>query len=620
MTTSTGPGLATFGRAVPARLTALLVALAASLICGLGAAPARAASSPEFLGVNLQPLMKDAGIAETRWDSFLKPLQNGGLTINRLDVNWKLVEPNPPTAPGVHAYNWNATPNSRSSIDYLMWEMASHGLRPSPTFTAPPLWAYGSSRLPDAQFQNFTDFVVAYATRYGVNGTFWAEHPELPKLWPTEYEIWNEANSTNSWTGAPDAPSYARLLKVLYPQFKAAQPASTVLASIGWPDAGGYLDGLWANGAGYSMDGIGYHPYAPTASAIIALTTGLRGKLLSLGRGDMPIMITETGQPVAYSGPTPAHAYDGNVTDAARAATQSFAADALARSDCGVGQFLVYAITGSETSKEIIGEGFMGVLRYADATPNVTGQALQRAALRWSQAVRSGTAFAGGTLALCSAGATPDAALLPLDLSIARTGNTCVVGTVGYDGNPLEGSSLVLTTVDGRRTSTSPDSTGRSEVCIPDGPAISSFDVRAEVPKTARSITYRCSVPVTNCGAVARGPAGATPPVCGVSMAAARPKRDKRGARSKIAVRAKLNCALVKKKTKATFIVSTKARTGKKKERRLRTVKLINGKTVKFTLHTKVRKGDRVYLLHKVAKKDKLPRLRLALALKPVKR
>lgn len=622
--------LGTFRAPLLRRLRTLLIASTVLLLAGAGGTPARAATNAEYLGVNLQPLMKDAGIAESRWNAFLTPLATGGLTVNRLDVNWKLAEAAAPVN-GVHAYNWNAFPGTRDSIDYLMYAMASHGLRPSPTFTAPPSWAFGpATRLPDEQFQNFTDFVVAYAQRYGVNGAFWAEHPELPKLWPTEYEIWNEANSTNSWSGSPDAPSYARLLKLLYPQLKAAQPGSLVLASIGWPDFASYLDGLWVAGAGSSMDGIGFHPYAPTADAIIELAQKLRDKLGALGRGTMPIQITETGQPVAYSGPTPAHAYDGHVSDAARAATQSFAADALARSDCNVGQFLVYAVTGSETSKEIIGEGFMGVLRYADASPNVTGQALQRAALRWSQAVSSGSAFANGALMLCSGRPTADAALLPLELSLNRSGNTCVVGTVNYDGNPLEASALVLTTADGRKNTTAPDATGRSEVCIPNGPPVSFFDVHAEVAKAARSATYRCDVPVSRCSVIAAGPAaqgakGAPGPTCTVSIATARPKKDRRGSRSRVKVRARLNCALVAKKAKAKFIVSTRSkRTGK--ERKVRSITLVNGKTVKFSIRTKIRKGDKLALLHKLPttaklkRTDKLPRLRLVVAFKTPQR
>lgn len=603
--------------------------------------------------------MKDPAIAESRWPSFLQNLPAGRMTISRLDVNWQWGEPVAPKD-GVHSYAWNYTASGvRNSIDFQVGQMAAQGIRSSPTFTAPPRWVWGpNTRLPEARFADFTAFIVAFSARYGPNGAFWAENPGLPYLPPVDYEIWNEANSTNFWTQPQDPAAYARLLNVLAPALKAQQPGAKVLASIGWENAGGYLDGVWAAGAGGSIDAIGYHPYAPTAMASMSLVTSLRDKLRALGRPDMPIMVTETGQPATYTGPGQAHAYDGHVSDSARAATMAFAADALARSDCGVEQFLVYAITGTETDKEIISEGFMGSFKYADGTPNATGSALMRASKRWADGIDSGAALRNGRLLLCSPEATPEAALLPLDLTIERSGNTCVVGTTGYDGNPLEGAQLVLTTTDGRRTVTGPDAFGKSEACLGKGPPISEFFVHAEVPETATSVTYRCDLPVTGPCLPRETPKAVVTPVCTAKVLTDRPVKAKNPKKHSVKVRATLQCpafkstyvkttkkkvrVLVKgkyvrktkivKKTllvKPSFIVSlkpkpAKPKKGKKvkipKERKLATVKLIEGKKVTITVKGPFKKGDEITLLHKVApKKDKLPRVKVASTLKSPK-
>ncbi len=495
-------------------VSAALAVFAATLAVG---PPAIAAESPEYLGVNMQPLVKDATIAESRWPSFLQPLKDGGVKVARHDVNWFLAEPKAPVN-GVHTYTWN-TGDHRNSIDFQMKMLALYGIRAQPTFTGSPGWAYaGGSRLPDEQFANFTDWAVAFAKRYGPNGDFWKENPGLPYLPTYDYEIWNEVNSVHFWTGKTDPPPYARLMQYLYPRLKAAQPDAYVLASIGWPDANAYLDAFWANGAGNSIDGIAFHPYAPTSNAIVGLTTSMRAKLGQLGRGDIPIQITETGQPASYTGPGAAHAYEGMPSDAARAANQMLSADALARSDCNVNQFLIYAITGSETDRETISEGYMGVLRYADGSPNTTGQAMQRASLRWAQQLANGTAFKHGRLALCSAGETPPAALLPLDLRPTKAGDTCVAGAVGYDGNPLEAATLVLITPDGRQTNNDTNAYGKAEVCIKNGPEIPHVDVWAQVPKTAKSRVYRCSVPITgDCAELLAKPAS-PPKTCTVNL------------------------------------------------------------------------------------------------------
>ncbi len=663
------PAVGTVGRDLLRLIRSTLVALAIT-VAGVAALPASAAASTsgEYLGLNLQPLMKDPAIAESRWPSFLQHLPAGRMSISRLDVNWQWGEPVAPKN-GVHTYEWNYTKSGlRYSIDHQMAQMAAQGIRAAPTFTAPPRWVWGpNTRLPEDKFVDFADFIVAFSARYGPGGAFWAAHPELPALPTVDYEIWNEANSTNFWTQPQDPAAYGRLLNVLYPKLKAQQPGAQVLASLGWENGGGYLDGVWAAGAGGSLDAIGYHPYAPTAMAITSLVTGLRDKLRALGRPDMPIMVTETGQPATYVGPGAVHAYDGHVSDSARAATQSFAADALARSDCGVGQFLVYAATGTETDKEIISEGFMGVLRYADGTPNATGAALQRASKRWADAIDAGTALQHGRLLLCSPEVTPEAALLPLGLSVERSGNTCVIGTTTYDGNPLEGAELVLTTTDGRKTVTGPDAFGKSEACLGKGPPVSEFYVRAQVPETAASVTFKCDLPVN--GPCLPRVATPPPPVCTVKLLTDRPRKATatKKVRGKattvktvaVKVRATLQCPAFKStyvkttkkkvrvlvkgkyvwKTKTTkktllvkpvFIVSHKpkakpAKKGKKapkapKERKLRTLKLIDGKKITFTVKGPFKKGDQITLLHKLApKKDKLPKVKVASTLKAPK-
>lgn len=641
--------------------------VAGSALLGAVASPASAVPSAEYLGVNMQPLMKDPAIPEARWDSFMRPLADGQMRVHRVDINWRLAEPSKP-AGGQRTYVWNNGPGTRTSIDFLVTSMVRNGLRPQPVFTAAPTWAFQQGG--EAWFADYTAFVTAFAQRYGPGGAFWAENPGLPELPPLDFEIWNEANSPNFWTGRADAPAYARLLKVLYPQLKAAAPWARLHVSIGWPEASDYLRELAQQGAGGLFDGVAFHPYAPTAPAILRLVTSMRGALAAVGRGTAPIIVNETGQPAVYSGTGAQHAYAGKVADATRAATQSIAADILARADCGVEQFSVYAITGSETSREIIDEGYMGVLRYADGSPNATGRALQRASLRWVTAVQSGNPLPAGPLRLCSEPATAQAALLPLELSITAAGSSCVRGSVGYDGNPLEESTLVLERPDGRSHRTSPDAFGSSEVCIPDGPPVSTVDVHAEVPKAARSATYRCDVPITPNGCVLVQPppgvaaqAAGAAPICTVRVTALRPIRARRGRQSSTKVRATLLCpqyrtyknlkkrvrvktrvvngktvalprkrwrwktVTVRRTVQPRFIVGYKVNPpkswkGKKRQRalrevRLRRVTLRHNSRVSFTVRRQIRAGDQVILTHKVnPKADALPRVKVSVALK----
>ena len=624
----------------------------------IGAPAASATPTAEYLGVNVQPLMKDGTIPETSWNNYLGPLQSGGLDLVRHDINWFLAEPAAPKTPGVHVYTWNNTSSAlRNSIDYQMTALVSHGIRVAPSFTGLPTWASKEqSTAPESWFSDFGDFVAAFATRYGPGGAFWTENPQLPYLPVVNYEIWNEANSANSWTGQPDAAGYARMLQIVYPKVKAVQPNVTVEASIGWPDANNFVDGIFGGGGGGAFDAIAFHPYAPIATSIIGLVSSLRTHLGALGRGGIPINVTETGEPVALAPPYNAHAYMGGVSDSARAATQTFTADALAHSDCNVNQFLVYAITGSETNREIISEGFMGIERYADGSMNITGQSLARAAQRWEAAVAAGTAVSNGQLGICSGAITPPAALLPLGITAVPSTHGCVTGTVTYDGNPLEGSALILTTADGRSASTAPDAFGQSDVCIPAGPAIKTFQVHAEVPNMAISPYLTCYVDTMSCSpplAVVAKPA----PVCTVLFPKIKPKTATVGKLSKTKITARLNCDAFKttyvitKKTKVKLKGKTKAgkaryktvikkitkvrqplftiaidraapkatkkkpKPKKPKDIKLRTITLRHDLKVTFTVKRTFATGQTLVLIHKVNKKDKLPALRITVPL-----
>jgi hypothetical protein len=382
-------------------------------------------------------------------------------------------------------------------------------------------------------------------------------------------------------------------------------PPLRVLASIGWPDVNTYLTQLWAAGGGNAIDGVAFHPYAPTVPDIITLTTNVRARLAALGRPTLPVQITESGQPATYSGPGAARAYMGGVSDAARAATQVLGADALARSDCGIEQFLVYAVTGSEGAAASTGdltESKMGLLRYADATPNVTGAAFLNASRRWRTAVSAGYA----PLALCSQAATPDSAYLPLNLSLRRSGQTCVTGTVGYDGHPLEAATLKMVTEDGRTGKNGTDAFGHAEACLPDGPQIKTVNVLAEVPKTARSAIYRCGIPITasNCEEVVPVAAGTVVKSCEVKLRTQAPR--KRRGKTSVKATATLNCGSLAAKTKVRFVVALN-RAGHKHDRKVRIINLRNQRKVSFTTTAPIRKGNKLVLLHTASAKTGVP-------------
>lgn len=84
----------------------------------------------------------------------------------------------------------------------------------------PPAWARSDKAHPERppdNFDDYGDFVHAVATRY--------------KGRVQHFQLWNEPNLGEEWTGKPDASEYVRLLKTGYTRVKEANPQAQVLSA-----------------------------------------------------------------------------------------------------------------------------------------------------------------------------------------------------------------------------------------------------------------------------------------------------------------------------------------------------------------------------------------------------
>jgi hypothetical protein len=89
------------------------------------------------------------------------------------------------------------------------------------------------------------------------------------------YEIWNEEDSPNWWTGAPDPAAYAQLLKATYPAVKAADPSATVVLGGLTGNDFQFLEGVYQAGGKGSFDAVGVH--TDTACDVLSPYDFLRG-------------------------------------------------------------------------------------------------------------------------------------------------------------------------------------------------------------------------------------------------------------------------------------------------------------------------------------------------------
>jgi hypothetical protein len=94
------------------------------------------------------------------------------------------------------------------------------GLRLIARLDRPPAWARADKDHPESppeRFEDFGDFVHTIAGRY--------------KGRVNHFQLWNEPNLGEEWTGKADPPEYVRLLKIAYERLKAANPDAVALAA-----------------------------------------------------------------------------------------------------------------------------------------------------------------------------------------------------------------------------------------------------------------------------------------------------------------------------------------------------------------------------------------------------
>lgn len=218
---------------------------------------------------------KPVGIEGTiRWRSgsnlvdTVARLRSAGMAYTRESIAWYRVEPSK------GRWEWRA-------VDEWVGEAARQGLKVVAILDGPPAWATGTtdtkvapvSGQPLADYATYARKVVE---RYGTRGTFWEEHPSIPKLPITEWNVWNEPymrwfwhnSGTHPW---PDAAGYAQMFKAVVQEArKAGDPEAKFMAEveISSDDANNqlFLSRMFdaVPDLGQYMDAASAHPYVHT--------------------------------------------------------------------------------------------------------------------------------------------------------------------------------------------------------------------------------------------------------------------------------------------------------------------------------------------------------------------
>jgi Bacterial Ig domain len=148
-------------------------------------------------------------------DDTIGKLRRANIGWSREDMSWSRIE----TKPG--EYDW-------SNWDRILEASARQGLRLIAIPDDAPDWATGAWNNPPTSgeaLQAYAEFVRRAVERYGSTGTFWDEHPDVPKVPVTMWDIWNEPYMKAFWKDSDPEPAlYAKMFKAVV---QAARPADS---------------------------------------------------------------------------------------------------------------------------------------------------------------------------------------------------------------------------------------------------------------------------------------------------------------------------------------------------------------------------------------------------------
>ena len=286
-------------RSASIRRNAYLAAAAAFL---LAAAPAPARAPAGFLGAMLDG--PAASFDGPRLARELDVMRASGVETVRVAWSWNETQPYAaweavPEAERRRFRDVAGLPLRTAPLDALVGLAARRRLRVFPVTLYTPPWIatrLGVQGSPPREVAPYAAFMRALVTRYGSRGTFWREHPEVPRMPVRWWQLWNEPHLHAFWSEPRWSAGYASLARAGARAVHAADPRGRVVlagvASDGVP-LWDRLDQLLAEGLGPEVDMVAAHVFTRRPSGVVRALARVRGTMRAYGLGAVPLALTE---------------------------------------------------------------------------------------------------------------------------------------------------------------------------------------------------------------------------------------------------------------------------------------------------------------------------------------
>lgn len=272
------------------RLTAALACVTALAGCGSSSdkkaapssTPAAASSAPAFIGVTSGDLTNPG----VRVASELTLMGRSGVGSVRAPFYWREAQPS------------RGGPTSFKVTDPLVEAAARAHVGVLPVVIGTPAWAArhpGKANSPPQGSATYAAFLRALVGRYGPHGSFWTEHPGVPRMSIRDWQIWNEPNHAFYWSDQPFTRDYIALLRAARTAIHAADPGGRAVLSGFAERSWELIAGLYRAGARGAFDVAAIHPYTFEVPNVLKIARLVRAAMVRGGDAHLPMMITEFG-------------------------------------------------------------------------------------------------------------------------------------------------------------------------------------------------------------------------------------------------------------------------------------------------------------------------------------
>jgi hypothetical protein len=189
--------------------------------------------------------------------------------------------------------------------DRVVGLAAAHNIDLLPVVRTTPAWAalnpfaHGSPPRDPADYSAYLRLLIE---RYGPDGSFWAEHPELPRRPVRHWQIWNEPH-LNIWWNVDGrrksawVPEYAGLLKAAKATVDAADPGAKVVLAALADYAWDHLERLNRHGVGRHYDVAAINLFTARPQFVMRGVRFFRREMRRGGAGRKPLWLTESTWP-----------------------------------------------------------------------------------------------------------------------------------------------------------------------------------------------------------------------------------------------------------------------------------------------------------------------------------